>query len=452
MNILIAGDGKVGMTLAKRLSLDENDVTLIDINQSVLDKSMERIDVMTIQGNAASMEVLKQAGVMNADILIAVTGADEINLLCCMTAHHLNSRLHTIARMRNPEYGDQIYEMRDVFGLSMTVNPERQAALEIERLLKYPGFLKRDTFAKGRVEIVELRISEDSKLLGIPLYEMDSVVKCQVLICAVSRDGDVFIPGGDYVFKQGDRIFVTAPSDQLTTLLSNLGIVQHKVKNVLICGGGGVSFYLAQRLEKSGIRVQLIEQDEKKCVELAYHLPKASVIHGDASNLFLLESEGIQECEALVTMTGLDEMNMIISLFGKRCKVPQIITKVDHTENNIQDSLPIGSVVCPKDLCCANIIRYVRAMQNAVGAAITMHTIADGQAEAMEFLVDENTKHCGEPLKQIPIRKNVLIASITSGRKTNIPNGDSKFVKGNRIIVVSSGEQTIKQLNDIFDA
>ncbi|MDO5155022.1 MAG: Trk system potassium transporter TrkA [Eubacteriales bacterium] len=450
MKILIAGDGKVGMTLAKKLLLEDNDVTLIDINQSVLDSTVERIDVMTLQGNAASMEVLKQAGVMNADLLIAVTSADEINLLCCMTAHILNKKLHTIARMRNPEYGDQIYEMRDVFGLSMTVNPERQAALEIERLLKYPGFLKRDTFAKGRVEIVELRIDEESKLCGVPLYDMGSIVKCKVLICAVSRDCEVFIPGGDYVFKQGDRIFVTAASDHLTTLLRNLGIVQHKVKNVLLCGGGGVSFYLAQQLEKSGINVQLIEQDEKRCIELACQLPQINVIHGDASNQFLLESEGINDCDALVTMTGLDEMNMIISLFGTRCKVPQIITKVDHTENNIQDSLPIGSVVCPKDLCCTNIVRYVRAMQNAVGAAITMHTIADGQAEAMEFMVDDNTQHCGEPLKNLPIRKNVLIACITSGRRTDIPNGDSTFRKGDRIIVVSSGDQVIKQLNDIF--
>ena len=389
---------------------------------------------------------------MTADLLIAVTGKDEINLLCCMTAHAMNAKLHTIARIRNPEYGEQIYEMRDVFALSMVVNPERQAALESERLLKYPGFLKRDTFAKGRVEIVELRIEADSKLCNVSLNDLDSIVKCKVLICAVSRNGKVLIPDGNYVFKEGDRIFVTAPSNNLTTLLRNLGLLKHKAKNVLLCGGGRVSFYLAQLLEKSGINVQLIEKDAKRCVELASQLPKVSVIQGDASSLFLLESEGINDCDALVTMTGLDEMNMIISLYGKKCDVPQIITKVDHTDNNnIQDSLPLGSVVCPKDLCCTNIVRYVRAMQDATGAAITVHTIADGQAEAMEFLVDEKTLHCGEPLKTLHIRKNVLIACIMHGRRTEIPNGNSVFEKGSHIIVVSSGEQVIKQLNDIFE-
>lgn len=452
MKILIAGDGKVGMTLARKLLVEGHDLILIDVNQEVLEESVNRIDVMTVQGNAASMEVLKQADVKSADLLIAVTGEDEINLLCCMTAHAMNAKLHTIARIRNPEYGDQIYEMRDVFALSMTVNPERQAAFEIERLLKYPGFLKRDTFAKGRVEIVELRIEADSKLCNVPLNDLGSIVKCKVLVCAVSSNGNVLIPDGNYVFKEGDRIFVTAPTNNLTQLLKNLGILKHKAENVLLCGGGMVSFYLAQLLEKSGINVQLIEKDPKRCVELASRLPKVSVIQGDASSLFLLESEGINDCDALVTMTGLDEMNMIISLFGKKCDVPQIITKVDHTDDsNIQDSLPLGSVVCPKDLCCTNIVRYVRAMQDATGAAITVHTIADGQAEAMEFLVDDKTLHCGEPLKNLRIRKNVLIACIMHGRKTEIPNGDSTFEKNNRIIVVSSGEQVIKHLNDIFE-
>lgn len=452
MNILIAGDGKVGMTLAKRLLVEDHDLTLIDLNQEVLEETVNRIDVMTIQGNAASMDVLKQADVMNADLLIAVTGEDEINLLCCMTAHSLNKKIHTIARIRNPEYGNQIYEMRDVFALSMVVNPERQAAYEIDRLLKYPGFLKRDTFAKGRVEIVELRIDADSKLCNVPLIDLGNIVKCKILVCAVSREGNVLIPDGNYVFQEGDRVFVTAPSNNLTPLLKNLGILTHKAKNVILCGGGRVSFYLAQLLEKSGTNVQLIEKDDKRCIELASQLPKVSVIHGDASSLFLLESEGINGCDALVTMTGLDEMNMIISLYGKKCDVPQIITKVDHTDNsNIQNSLPLGSMVCPKEICCMNIVRYVRSMQNATGAAITVHTIADGQAETMEFLVDDKTRHCREPLKNLRIRKNVLVACIMHGRKTDIPNGDSFFEKGDRIILVSSGEQVIKQLNDIFE-
>lgn len=452
MRIVIAGDGKVGMTLAKKLLAEGHDLILIDTKQNVLEESMNRIDVMTIQGNAASMDVLKQAGVKSADLLIAVTGADEINLLCCMTAHAMNNRIHTIARVRNPEYTEQIYEMREVYGLSMMVNPERQAAVEIERLLRYPGFLKRDTFSKGRVEIVELRIEEDSKLCNVALTDMGNIIKCKVLVCAVSRNGVVSIPDGNYVFKQGDRVFVTAAANNLTTLLRNLGLLKHKAKSVLLCGGGMVSLYLAQMLEKNGVDVQIVEMDPNRCAELAQYLPKSSVIQGDASNFFLLGGQGIHDCDALVTMTGLDEMNMIISLYGRKCEVPQIITKVDHTDNSeIHDSLPLGSVVCPKELCVNNIVRYVRSMDNAVGAAVTVHTIADGQAEALEFWVDENTKHCGEPLKNLHIRKNVLIACITNRGKTEIPNGDSKFEKGNRIIVVSSGEQVISQINDIFE-
>lgn len=452
MNIIIAGDGKVGMTLTRKLLAEGHDLTVIDTNQTVLDISAERFDVLAIQGNAASMSVLNQADVKNADLLVAVTGLDEMNLLTCMAAHAMNPKLHTIARVRNPEYTDQIYEMRDTFGISMTVNPERQAAIEIDRLLKYPGFLKRDTFAKGRVEIVELKLEENSKLCNVALNDMEDIVKCRVLVCAVSRNGSVVTPDGNFVLMTGDRLYVTAPTDKLTIMLRNLGLLKHKAKHVLLCGGGRVSFYLAQLLAKGGVNVQLVEQNRERCVELANQLPGVNIIHGDASSFFVLEQEGINDCDALVTMTGLDEMNMIISIYGKKCQVPQIITKVDHTENSmIQDSLPLGSVVCPKDICCNNIVRYVRSMQNKVGAALTIHTIADGQVEALEFFVDDQTMHCGEPLKDIRIRKNVLIACIMHGSRIDIPSGDSTFVRGNRIIVVASQGEAIRNVNDIFE-
>ena len=452
MKVIIVGDGKVGMTLTKRLLGDGHSVTVIDTNQTVLDISTERFDVMTVQGNGASMDVLQQADVKSADLLVAVSGLDEINLLACMTAHGINPKIHTIARIRNPEYSNQIYEHKDLFNISMTVNPERQAAIEIDRLLKYPGFLKRDSFAKGRVELVELKVEEGSKLCDITLYEMENVVKCKVLVCVVSRNGDVFMPGGDFTIKAGDRLYVTAPMNDLTTLLRNLGMLKHKAKHVLLCGGGRVSFYLAQLLEKSGVNVQLVEQNHDRCVELANQLQNVNVIHGDASSFFLLDQEGINDCDALVTMTGLDEMNMIISIYGKKCEVPQIITKVDHTENSmIQDSLPLGSMVCPKDICCNNIVRYVRSMQNKQGAALTIYTIADGKAEASEFLVDENTLHCNTPLKDIKIRKNVLIACIMHGSRIEIPSGDSTFAEGNHLIVVSSEGEPIRNINDIFE-
>ncbi len=451
MKIIIAGEGKVGALLTKQLSAEGYDLTLIDADITVLESSEGRYDVITVQGNCASMETLDQAGVKETDLLIALTNADEVNLLCCMTAHGMNPYIHTIARIRNPEYMEQVYEMRELFALSMMVTPERQAAAEIERLLKYPGFLKRDTFAKGRVEIVELRIDANHKLRNIALNDLDSIVKCKILICTVIRNGKAIAPGGNFVLQEGDRIFVTAPAATLTVLLKNLGIITHKVKRVILCGGGRVSYYLAQALLKNGIDVQIVEQDNERCVQLAKLLPQASIIHGDATKEFLLDNEGISDCDALVTLTGMDEMNIIISLYGSSCRVPQIITKLGRLENNtILDALPLGSIISPKELCCNNIVRYVRAM-NQTGAALAIHTIADGQTEALEFEVDENTLYCGIPLKRLKLKKNVLIVCITHGSQLEIPNGDSSFREGDTMIVVTGVDRVIYQLNDIFD-
>ena len=384
MDIIIAGDGKVGSSLARQLSAEGHDVTLIDSDPQVLNASIERYDLMGVHGNCASKAVLLQAGVKEAELLIAATSADEINLLCCTTAHGLNPKLHTIARIRNPEYTDQIYEMRDIFALSLSVNPERQAAQEIERLLKYPGFLRRDSFAKGRAEIVELRIDSKSKLKDISLIEMNSIVKCKVLVCAVLRNGNAIAPKGNFILREGDRIFVTAPTNNLATLLKNLGIVTRRVRNVILCGGGRVSYYLASLLEKDGISVQIIENDRERCIELATLLPNTTVIHGDGTDQDLLSSQGLTRCDALVTLTGVDEQNMIVSLYGTKQNVPLVITKLSRLDNrSIIDALSLGSVVCPKELCCNTIIRYVRAMQKQTGAALSIHPIADGQAEAV---------------------------------------------------------------------
>ena len=451
MNIIIAGDGKVGSTLTRLLSAEGHDVTLIDSNYKVLENSLEQYDVMAIHGNCASMDILLQAGVKDADLLIAVTNMDEVNLLCCTTSHGLNPKLHTIARIRNPEYTEQIYTMRSTFGLSMAINPEKQAAREIERLLKYPGFLKRDSFAKGRTEIVELRISADSKLCNVALSDMNSIVKCRVLVCAVLRSGTAIAPKGNFILREGDRIFVTAPTQNLTTLLKKLGIITRRVRRVILCGGGRVSYYLASMLEKHGISIQLVEQNYERCRELATLLPETNVVHGDSTDQTLLDSEGLSEADAMVSLTGLDELNMIISLYGQSKGVPQVITKLSRMENrNVIDALSLGSVVCPKELCCNTIARYVRAMQNQSGAAVTVHAIADGQAEAVEFLVDEATKNCNIPLKQIKLKENVLVVSINRGSHTEIPGGDSMFQKGDSVVVVTSGRGSIRQLNDIF--
>ena len=451
MNIIIAGNGKVGATLTRLLSAEGHDITLIDTDAQVLEESLEQYDVMAIFGNCASMRILRQAGVQDAELLIAATDADAINLLCCTTAHCLNPKLHTIARIRDPEYTEQIYTMKDVFGLSMTINPENQAAQEIAHLLQYPGFLKRDTFAKGRTEIVELRVDASSKLCNVALSDMNSVANCRVLVCAVLRNGTAIAPKGNFVLREGDRIFVTAPAQNLTTLLRSLGIITRRVRRVMLCGGGRVSFYLAAMLDRHGIAVQLIEKNYARCQELSALLPGVTVIHGDSTYHRLLESEGLSKVDALVSLTGIDELNMIISLYAQSRGVPQVITKLGRMENHaIIDALALGSVVCPKELCCNNIARYVRAMQNQTGAAVSVHMIAHGQAEAVEFQVDETTKHCDTPLKELRLKDNVLLVSITHGFRTEIPSGDSSFTRGDTIVVVTSGQGTLRQLNDIF--
>lgn len=451
MNIIIAGDGKVGSMLTRQLSSEGHDITVIDSNMSVLQQSVERYDVISVYGNSASMAVLQQAGVKDADLLIAATGADEVNLLCCTTAHALNPKLHTIARIRNPEYTEQIYRMRNVFGLSMVINPENQAATEIDRLLKYPGFLRRDTFAKGKTEIVELRVDGNSKLKDVRLMDLRSIVRCQVLVCAVLRDGSAIAPRGDFVLREGDRIFVTALSQNLTKLLKNLGLLTRRVRNVTICGGGRISYYLATRLKKSGISVRIIEKDYDRCKVLSEQLPEADIIHGNVREQDLLESEGIGDTDALVTLTGMDELNMIVSLYATSRNVPLVITKLSNTGNrSVTGNLSLGSVICPKELVCSNIVRYVRAMENQTGAAVSVHTIADGQAEAMEFLVEENTRNCDKPLKEIKLKPNVLLVSISHGANTEIPNGDSLFRWGDTVVVVTNSRENIRQLNDIF--
>ena len=269
MKILIAGCGKVGATLIKQLVAEKNDVTVIDSNAKKLEQLVEQYDVMAMLGNAASMETLKQAGADQADLMIVATGSDEINLLCTMTVHGLNPHIHTIARIRDPEYVEQAYSMRDIFGLSLAFNPEKQAALEIERLLKFPGFLKRDSFAKGRVEIVELKIDASSKLCGVPLITMYSIIKCRVLVCAVLRDGKAIMPGGHFTLQAGDKIFVTATRRDLAILMKNLGIVTHKVRRIIVAGGSAVSYYLAEALEDERISVTVIEKDAERCRKMA---------------------------------------------------------------------------------------------------------------------------------------------------------------------------------------
>ncbi len=534
MKIIIAGNGKVGATLVRQLTAEGHDLTLIDTDKQVLEATVEEYDVMAVRGNCASMPVLQEAGVEEAELLIAVTNLDEVNLLCCMTAHGLNPKLHTIARIRNPEYTDQIYSMRNLFALSMTVNPEKQAAMEMERLIKFPGFLRRESFAKGKAEIVELRIDGKSKLKGVSLAEMYRIVKCRVLVCAVLRSGSAITPGGNFVLQEGDRVFVTAPTSNLAELLKNLGILTHRVRSVLIGGGGKISYYLAQLLEDDGIDVRILERDPQRCRELAAALPGTGVLLADACSRSQLEQLGLGKCDAFLSMTGTDEMNMITSLYAVSRQVPQVITKLGRVGSvsladslnlgsvicprelsaalpktgvlladacsrsqleqlglgrcdaflsmtgtdemnmitslyavsrqvpqvitklgragsvSLADSLNLGSVICPRELCSNEIVRYVRAMENQTGAAVSLHTIADGQAEAVEFLVDDTVENCGVPLKELKLRPGVLLATISHGQQVEIPGGDSVFRPGDTVVAVTTALGQLQSLGDIF--
>ncbi len=451
MNIIIAGAGKVGNTLARQLVAEGHNLTIIEHNSQVLEELVVRYDAIGVHGNCASKPTLLDAGVPDADLLIAVTNADEVNLLCCMTAHGINPNIHTIARIRNPEYTEQIMTMRDTFPLSLAVNPEKQAAMEIERLLKFPGFLRRESFAKDRAQIVELRIDANSPLKDVALSAMGSVVKCRVLVCAVLRGGQAMAPSGNFVLQQGDRIFVPAPTSDLADLLKNLGIVTRRVRRVLLCGGGRISFYLSNLLKDDGITVQLLERDLDRCKELAEDLPDTAVIHGDCSDQVLLEELGLDMCDAVVALTGLDETNMILSMYCASRNIPQTVTKLSRQETiNLANTMDFGSIISPQELCSNTIVRYVRAMQNQTGAAVSVHTIADGQAEAVEFVVEETTPNCNVPLKQMRLKPDVLISNITHGVTSFVPNGDSVFAPGDRIVVVTSRRGSLQQLSDIF--
>jgi trk system potassium uptake protein TrkA len=284
--------------------------------------------------------------------------------------------------------------------------------------------------------------------------DMPGIVKCRVLVCAVLRDGQAMVPNsGNFTFREGDRVFVTAPTKNLTTLLKSLGIITRRVRSVMICGAGRVCYYLASSLLKSGISVKIVERNPARCEEIKTLLPDAEVILGEAGDLDMLESENLPNYDAVVTLTGEDELNMIVSLYAGSAGVPQVITKLGHaSRRGIIDTLNLGSVICPKDLVVSNIVRYVRALQNQTGAAVSVHSIADGQVEAMEFAVEKNTKYCGIPLKDLKPKPNVLVAGITHGAWTEIPNGDSMFNRGDSVVVVvTRGDTAIRQLNDCFE-
>lgn len=451
MKIVIVGDGKVGYTLTKRLSQEGHDIVVIDNNRSVLLQSQEALDVAVVDGNGASVEVQREAGVGSSDLLIAATSGDETNLLCCMVARKLGCR-HTIARVRNPEYDQQTRFSKDELGLSMVINPEKAAALEIFRLLQYPSFLKRDSFAKGSVELVELKIKENNVLANTRLDQFRTLSNVNALVCAVERGGMVSIPKGSFSLQVGDKLTIATDAGDLVRLIKNLGVYTPKAQHVMIIGGSRTAKYLAQRLISSKVKLTIIEKNEKRCQELSETLPEATIVHGNGTEQGLLIEEGIRKMDAVVTLTGMDEENLIVSMFADFIGVPKSVTKINRTEyNNVYENKGIDSIVSPKLLTTNEIIRYVRAMDDTTGGSVvTLYRIVDGKAEALEFSIKNDAPYNNIPLHKLRLKPNILIASIIRARKVIIPSGNDEIHKGDTVIIVTTTDHAIAELRDIF--
>lgn len=452
MKIVIVGDGKVGYTLTEQLSKEGHDIVVIDNNKDVLERSVEMLDVMVMQGNGASLKVQEAADVGQSDLLIAATSADEINLLCCIIARKLGCR-HTIARVRNPEYAEQLYFLKEELGLSMTINPESVAAREIFRLLQLPSFLKLDAFAKGRVEIVEILPKAGGVLDGKRLVDLYKVLKIKVLVCAVEREGTVYIPDGNFMLQRNDKVYVTASAQDLASLVKALGLSTVKVRDVMIIGGSRIAYYLSTMLIAAGIRVKILDNRPESCRQMAELLPRAEVVLADGSSKKTLLAEGIEHADAVITLTNIDEENLLISMYANYMKVPKVITKINRTEYTevIRDK-GIDCVISPKQLISNDIVRYVRAMQNTTGGGvIALHRLVDDQVEALEFRATENTWHLGQTLTEITLKPNILIACINRGGKIIIPKGSDTLELGDTVIVVTTADRMFDDLNDIFD-
>ena len=451
MKIVIIGDGKVGYKLAKQLSAENYDIVMIDSNEKKLRAAIDRLDIFCVTGEGGSAAVQREADVQHADLVIACTSTDECNMLSCLVARRLGAR-HTIARVRNPIYYKQIDILKEDLHLSMAVNPELAVAGEIARLLLFPDASKVETFVKGRVELIELPLSDKSRLTGLALADMYNKFQIKILVCAVERGEEVFIPDGEYVLRSGDKLHIAASHVEIEMFFKLLGQRKDKIKRVILCGGGRVSFYLATQLCKMGMQVKIIEIDERKCENLCELLPKATVINGDATDHDLLIEEGIQEADAMIALTGMDEENIIMSLFAKSQGVSKIILKVneDRRARMIQE-FGLDSIVSAKTATADAILSYVRARRNSQGSTNveTMYQLVDGKVEALEFIVKSQTSYTDIPLKDLSLKANNLIACIARKRKIIIPNGDDCIQAGDNVIIITM-EKQIQDIQDIL--
>ena len=448
MNIIIVGCGKVGQTLAQELNEKDNNITVIDLDPVIVKEVTSRFDVMGVAGNGATHAKQQEAGIKNADLLIAVTGSDELNLLCCLIAKKAGN-CQTIARVRNPEYSSEAPYLKEELGLAMVINPEAAAAAEIDRVLRFPSAIKIDTFAKGRVELLKFRLPEDSPLVNCAVKEIVTKFHCDVLVCTVERDDEAYIANGDFVFEEKDIISIIASPRNANEFFRKIKYKINSVKNAMIVGGGEITHYLCDRLQRAGIDVTIIEKDRKRCEELCTLWPEAVVINGDAVDQEILLEEGLEKAGAFVALTNLDEENILLSLFAKTVNKGKLVTKINRIDfDDVIKHLDLDTTIYPKNITSDMIVSHVRAMKNTIGSNVeTLYSIIKGKVEAAEFIVKEDSAVTAKPLMELSLKKDVLVAAILRDRKVLIPRGQDVIRQGDAVIIVSK----LMEFHDITD-
>lgn len=448
MQIIIVGCGKVGYTLVEQLSKEDHNIVVIDEKEERVRSITDTLDAMGFVGNGVSYQTLKEAGITEADLLIAVTGSDEQNLLCCVVARKAG-HCKTIARVRNPLYNMEIEFLRKELGLAMVINPEMTSAAEIARIFQFPSAVKIDTFAKGRIELLRFRVTKDCKLIDRDLMHVRTTLKCDVLVCMVVRGQEVIIPRGDFVFREGDMASIIATPPKANEFFLKIGIGVSPVHTAMIVGGGTISYYLASRLLSVGIDTKIIEADQQRCEQLSEILPKATIICGDGTDQNLLAEEGIDKVDGFAALTGLDEENILLSLYAKEASRAKVVTKVNRISfNSVLNKLNLDSITYPRLLTADTIIKYARSMNKSMNSNVeNLYKLEDGKAEALEFYIKEESKVTGIPLQKLKIKKNILVCSINRSGNIITPGGQDELRVGDSVVVVL----TNSRLNDIRD-
>ncbi len=451
MKIIIVGIGKVGYTLAKHLSAEDNDVAVIDKSQEAIDWAGDSLDVMCLKGSGLSTSALLDVNVRETDLIIATTPSDEVNMLCCLTAKRLGAK-NTVARIRDPEYAREVSVLKQELGLNMIINPELEAANEIGRVLRFPTAINVETFANRKVELIAFRVKAGDKLVGRRLAEVMGSIKLPILFCTAVRGEEVIIPDGTFVPREEDLMYIAGKPSAITDFFKYEGKYQKQVKTAVLIGGGRIAYYLGLGMSQMGIKIKIIEQSRKRCDELDELLPNCVIIHGDGTDEELLAEEHVDAAGAVVTLTGKDEENLLTALFASHMKVPKVIAKINRGNyEGIIKTLGVDSVVSPKNVTSAQIIRYVRALRNTIGCNVeTLHRIADGKAEALEFIAREGSRHLGEPFKNIRFKKHFLVVSIVRNGNIIIPTGNDCIKVHDNVIVVTRSSN-VNDLNDIFE-